>query len=86
MGRILLAAVVLTLGACGDGGRATSSLSRAFCADLDNGLTLMNLWPRDMDPEEFAGDAWGYIATTCPEHYAPNRDYFDSWDLPPVAP
>lgn len=59
-----------------------SRLSRAFCADLDAGLTLMNLWPRDMDPAEFADDAWGYIATTCPEHYLPNKDYFDGWNKP----
>lgn len=61
-----------------------SKISRAFCEDLDNGYTLMNLWPRDMDPAEFADKAWGYIATTCPEHYAPNRDYFDGWGKPPI--
>lgn len=74
-------AAVFGLVACGSSG---SDLAEAFCSDLDDGLTMMNLWPRDMDPEEFADDAWGYVATTCPEHYEPNKDYFDSWGLPPI--
>jgi hypothetical protein len=77
--------VLAAITACG-GGEEGGPLSRAFCADLDNGLTLMNLWPRDQDPADFASDAWGYIATTCPEHYAPNRDYFDQWGLPTIEP
>lgn len=79
--RIGAVAVAVVVAACGS---SSSSLSEAFCADLDDGLSMMNLWPRDMDPADFAEDAWGYVATTCPEHYGPNRAYFDSWDLPPI--
>lgn len=79
--RIGAVIAVLVVSACGS---SSSSVSEAFCGDLDNGLTMMNLWPRDMDPEEFANDAWGYVSTTCPEHYEANREYFDNWGLPPI--
>lgn len=53
--------------------------SELFCSDLRSGLTLLNMWPRDMDPAEFAQVAYGNISTSCPEHLERNRAYFEGW-------
>lgn len=57
------------------------SPSEAFCNDLDDGYTLMNLWPRDVDPADFASDSYGRIAVSCPDHLEPNRAYFAQWGI-----
>lgn len=82
MRRLTVLALALALTACSGGGG--SNVSQAFCNDLDDGMTMFNLMPSGADPEEFANDAWGYVQTTCPEHYEPNRAYFDQWGLPEI--
>lgn len=73
MGKLLaMFAVLLMLGACSDApAEHTSSsdeLNRALCNDLDDGMTVMNVKPADMSPEDFAERL--YLATEheCPEH------------------
>lgn len=82
---VLVPAMVVGMVVSSDSGpsRRPDTLSGAFCTDLDNGYSLMNLWPRDQDPKDYASDAWGMIAISCPEHYDRNVAYFEQWNLPP---
>lgn len=63
----------------GTGNEKSLTPSEAFCADLRNGHTLMNLWPRDQDPADYAGDAYGRVSISCPEFLERNRSYFEGW-------
>ena len=55
--------------------------SEAFCKDLRSGLTIVNLWPRDEDPETYAGKAYGRMAISCPEQLERHRAYFENWGI-----
>lgn len=48
----------------------TSTPSGAFCADLRNGLTVMNLWDRKESAEKYAGEVYGRVSISCPEMFS----------------
>ncbi len=55
--------------------------SEAYCSDLRNGYTVMNLWDRDVDPEKYAGQAFGRMSISCPEQLEKYRAYFEGWNI-----
>lgn len=78
--RVGIIGLAVALTACGSSG---GPISDAFCADLDSGLTLMNLWDRKTEPEEFARKARAYMDLSCPERVEEYREYFQNWGLYP---
>jgi len=75
---VSLICAVLALGACGEAGQPLPS--EAFCDDVKDGLNVMNLIG-DADPREFADDAYGMMAISCPEELEGWRAYFERWDI-----
>jgi hypothetical protein len=67
---VIFLAVLLARAACdSDYSTRVSDRSRALCADLDSGLTLMNIYGGVRDrytPEEFAGQLFISVDKACP--------------------
>jgi hypothetical protein len=81
---ILAVCIVVALPALfGMGGSdgSSPSPSEAFCNDLRDGATIMNLWDRETDPEKFAGKSYGRMAISCPEQLERFRGYFEGWGI-----
>ena len=83
---VKLGAVVLTLIVVGavidanDDQPGHMTPSEAFCSDVAKGLGPMNLIG-DEDPEDFASDAYGRMAISCPEQLEGWRAYFENWGI-----
>lgn len=78
MKRALVIAVALT--ACAGGSGSGGMQSELFCADLREGLTLMNLYD-GRDPGDFASLAYGNMAISCPEQLDKYAEYFADFNL-----
>lgn len=64
----------------GDDTNDTVRPSEAFCNDLDDGASAFQLIG-DADPQRFADQAYGFMATSCPEHLERHRGYFEQWGI-----
>jgi hypothetical protein len=73
--------VVAVLAACSSEGSSTPS--KAFCADLRDGLTVMNL-RGSQDPKDYASDVYGRVSISCPEMFQRTdvRALMEAWNLP----
>jgi len=77
----------------GSPGGENMSLSQAFCADLESGLSIFQIFRSIQDYsdetiEEFADTAYGFAAISCPDELATNsglRGFLESWDINPDA-
>lgn len=64
-------------------------LSEAFCADLEAGLTPMQIYrgvSEQYIPKKFADLAFGFAAISCPEQLDTNdplRQFLMNWDIDP---
>lgn len=81
----LLVITTLLLASCSDD---KPTISEAFCNDLRNGATVMNLYDGS-DPQDYADDVYGRVALSCPEQLDTNeglRSYLESWGITPEPP
>lgn len=80
--------VLLVVAGCSSSGGG-GDLSGAFCADLEAGLTPVQIYRGVQDqyePEEFAGLAYGFAAIDCREQFETNeafRAYVEAWGFDP---
>lgn len=106
-GTLTAAAALVLLAGCAsssgttDGGNTSTgpdedsasslTLSQAFCNDLEDGLTIMNVYGGVSDqftPQEFADYAYGAAAISCPDELKDNeglRTFLEAWDIDPDA-
>lgn len=80
IGAVLLIAVAVS-GGRSDGGGRNLSPSEAYCKDLRDGATVMNLWDREQDPQDYADDAYGRMSISCSEQLERFRGYFEEWGI-----
>jgi hypothetical protein len=70
-GALALASILAACGGDDDGGGEASDLSKALYADLNDGLTIMNIYGGVRDqytPKEFAAQVFLAVDEACPEY------------------